>query len=107
MDDIDTVAEDAHKFLETVVKLEEFDQKAVSKPKSKLCQLFFLKYKCIVIISILSTFLLTCSTQLLDRYLRNNEVVNLTNGSIDENNEIRNMLLFIINQTKSYADNTK
>jgi len=52
MDTPDTIIDDATSFLETAVKIEEFNNVNIKEPKSNLLQVLLLKYKCILIFSI-------------------------------------------------------
>jgi hypothetical protein len=92
MDNTDTVGEVTAKLLETVVKLEEFNKEDVNQPKSKVLRLFFLKYKCIICISVVITILMNTGTQLLTKYM--------------SDDDIRNILLNITNQLTNETKNT-
>ena len=110
VDENDTIAEETNRFLQTVVKLEEFNKEDINKPKSKLCRLFYLKYKCILIISALSTALLTFGASLLSMSMSASnmnsktnytEIVNNYTNIVNSYTEIVNLLISLFNVTKT------
>jgi len=101
-DENDTIPEDVNRFLESVIKLEQFDKEDINQQKSEIWRLFLLKYKCIFIISGVATGILTFAASLLSISM---SVLNIDNKS--NYTEIVNILLSLINVTNNQSDNSK
>ena len=91
MDTTDTAIDEIQQFLETAVKIEEFNNEDVKQPKSKLLRVLCLKYKCIVIFSLSGMVLFQFGLQVL--------------REIYTENGIRDIYLLLTNQTKDMNKN--